>query len=197
MTSVFYSAFIVAAALASPALDAPAPQFAGAASNGDEIKLDDFKGRPVVLEWTNDGCPFVRKHYETGNMQQTRKTARADGVAWIRIISSAPGKQGYGTADRADRLTEVRGAPPDFVVLDGSGAIGKAYGAKTTPHMFVIDGAGVLRYAGAIDDKPSTDHKTIEGAKNYVTSALENLAAGKPVSLKSTQPYGCSVKYGS
>jgi peroxiredoxin len=198
MTDAYLSAiFLSAAALAQPAVDAPAPAFAGPAASGVEISLEQFKGRTVVLEWTNDGCPFVKKHYESGNMQRTQASARADGAVWITVISSAKGKQGYADAVRATTLTADRGATPDFVLLDESGAVGRAYGAKTTPHMYVIDAAGTLRYAGAIDDRPSSDHASLEGATNYVTAALESLAAGRPVSPNSTPPYGCSVKYGS
>jgi peroxiredoxin len=184
-------------ALAGPAVDAPAPPFAGKASDGAVISLDAFKGETVVLEWTNDGCPFVRKHYETGNMQKTQKAANAAGVVWITVISSAPGKQGHADATRANLLTEERGAEPDFVLLDESGDVGRAYGAKTTPQLALIDKDGVLRYQGAIDDRPSTNHASVNGATNYLIAALQSLEAGEPVTVKETKPYGCSVKYKS
>lgn len=198
MTDALLSAlFLAGAVLAQPAVDAPAPAFSGVVAAGGEISLEEFKGRTVVLEWTNDGCPFVKKHYESGNMQRTQATARAGGAVWITVISSAMGKQGFADAARATTLTVDRGARPDFVLLDESGEVGRAYGAKTTPHMFIIDPAGTLRYAGAIDDRPSANHESLAGATNFVAAALESLEAGKPVSPSSTTPYGCSVKYGS
>lgn len=184
-------------AAAAPEIGAQAPAFEGAATSGDTISLAEFAGQKVVLEWTNDQCPFVKKHYETGNMQATQNVANAGGAIWITIISSAPGHQGYVEPAQADALTVQRNASPDYVLLDPSGAIGKAYGAKTTPHMFVIDETGVLRYDGAIDDKPSADHATVEGAKNYVLAALASLSSGSEIAETRTKPYGCSVKYGS
>lgn len=189
------AAFAAIAALAGPAIDAKAPSFSGLASNGEAISLDQFKGKTVVLEWTNDGCPFVQKHYRTGNMQKTQKSADEAGAVWITVISSAPGKQGHADAARANLLTEERGAEPDFVLLDPEGIVGKAYGAKTTPQMALIDKDGVLRYAGAIDDKPSANHASVEGATNYLLAALESVETGKPVDVKETKPYGCNVKY--
>ncbi len=199
MMKYILSAAILAAspALAGPTVDAAAPAFAGVASNGETISLSQFKGQTVVLEWTNDGCPFVQKHYQTGNMQKTQKTANDDGVVWVTVISSAPGKQGHADATRANLLTEERNAQPDYVLLDADGVVGKAYGAKTTPQMALIDQDGVLRYQGAIDDKPSTNHATVEGATNYLLAALQSVDDGKPVEVKETKPYGCSVKYKS
>ena len=184
-------------AFAGPAVDAPAPAFSGKASNGAVISLDQFKGETVVLEWTNDGCPFVQKHYETGNMQKTQKAANAAGVVWITVISSAPGAQGHADATRANLLTQERGAEPDFVLVEENGDVGRAYGAKTTPQMALIDKDGVLRYQGAIDDKPSTNHASVHGATNYLIAALQSVKAGEPVAVKETKPYGCSVKYKS
>jgi len=184
-------------AVAAPQIGAPAPAFTGAASNGETISLEQFRGENVVLEWTNHDCPFVRKHYETGNMQATQQAADAAGAVWITIISSAPGKQGYVSAEEANALTASRAAEPDYVVLDPSGEIGMAYAAKTTPHMFVIDKAGTLRYDGAIDDKPSANHATVEGATNYLLAALDSVVAGEEVAVTRTKPYGCSVKYGN
>ncbi len=198
-TALLAAAISLAAnvAAASPAIDAPAPAFTGTASNGAILSLDQFKGQTVVLEWTNDGCPFVQKHYETGNMQKTQKAANQVGVVWITVISSAPGKQGHADATRANLLTEERGAEPDFVLLDEDGAVGKAYGAKTTPQMALIDRDGVLRYQGAIDDKPSANHASVTGATNYLLAALWSVNAGMPVAVKESKPYGCSVKYKS
>jgi len=201
MIRVAMSAFALAAlsapALAAPELDAAAPSFSAMTSSGRTISLDEFKGKTVILEWTNDGCPFVKKHYETGNMQDTQSASKEAGAVWISVISSAAGKQGHADAARANHLTAERGAKPDFVVLDESGAVGKAYDAKTTPHMFIIDKDGVLRYDGAIDDQPSANHATVNGATNYVLLAMSSIRQGKPVATNRTKPYGCSVKYGS
>lgn len=188
--------FAAGSAHAAPAIDAAAPAFSGITSSGKTIALDQFKGKPVVLEWTNDGCPFVQKQYGSGAMQKAQAAVDAAGGVWLTIISSAPGKQGYADAERAEQLTASRGASPDFVVLDSSGEIGKAYGAKTTPHMFVIDAAGVLRYNGAIDDEPTTKH-TAPQVRTYALDAFNSLVKGEPVEIKETKPYGCSVKYGS
>ena len=166
-------------------------------SNGVEHNLADFAGKNVVLEWTNHGCPYVKKHYNTDNMQALQKQAAADDVVWLSVVSSAPGKQGYVSGEEANELTTSRGAAPTAVVLDETGVAGKTFAAKTTPHMYVIDGEGTLVYQGAIDDNPSSNPATVEGAKNYVTQALAEVAAGQPVSEATTKPYGCSVKYGS
>lgn len=184
-------------AFAGPEIGAPAPAFEGVTSTGETISLDQFEGQNVVLEWTNHDCPFVKKHYETGNMQATQTAVNDQDGVWISIISSAPGKQGNVSADEANGLTESREAKPDYVILDESGAIGRAYAAKTTPHMFVINGDGALKYDGAIDDKPSANHATVEGAENYLLAAFTNVLAGNEVETAQTKPYGCSVKYGS
>ena len=202
MKSVFFAplaaaSVIVSAALAAPEIDAAAPAFSGVTSAGETISLDQFSGRTVVLEWTNHDCPFVKRHYDAGTMQATQAAARDQGAVWISVVSSAPGKQGHVSPDAANALSTSRNATPDYVLLDESGAIGRAYEAKTTPHMFIIDEAGVLRYDGAIDDKPTPNHANAEGAVNFVTNALSNLAVGVDVSDKRTKPYGCSVKYES
>ena len=181
----------------------PAPDFTVVDSKGVEHKLSDFAGKRVVLEWTNDGCPFVVKHYSEPhkNMQGLQKTETADedGVIWLSVISSAPGKQGYADGTRADELTATRDAAPTAVILDPEGTLGKSYGAKTTPHMYIIDKDAdqTLVYAGAIDSIPSASVDDIPEAKNYVTAALGELDAGQPVSDPTTKAYGCSVKYGS
>jgi peroxiredoxin len=195
--AVASSVLLASAAVAGPSVGAAAPAFSGAASNGEEISLAQFAGKTVVLEWTNDGCPFVQKHYDAGNMQATQTQIADAGGVWISIISSAPGKQGFVDGAGADQLTNARNARPDYVILDPSGEIGRAYAAKTTPHMFVIDATGVLRYDGAIDDKPSASPSSLEGAKNYVLAAFDAVAAGEEVQDSRTKPYGCSVKYGS
>ncbi len=182
---------------AAPAIDAPAPAFSVVASNGETVSLEQFRGKTVVLEWTNDGCPFVQKHYNAGNMQALQREVRDQGGVWLSIISSAPGKQGHADGARADELTRTRDAAPSFVLLDEEGVVGRAYEAKTTPQMVVIDAEGVLRYDGAIDDKPSADAKSLNGATNYLKAAFASVVAGEEVAEKRTKPYGCSVKYPS
>jgi peroxiredoxin len=173
----------------------PAPDFTLTDASGKPVALSSFKGKTVVLEWTNQDCPYVRKHYGSGNMQALQKTAADQGVVWVSISSSAPGLQGYVTAADAQRLTAERKAAPSAFLLDPDGKVGRLYDARTTPQMFVIDKDGKLAYMGAIDDKPSANVADIPGARNYVTEALTAVAAGQPVKLASTRPYGCSVKY--
>jgi peroxiredoxin len=182
-------------ALAAPKAGDQAPDFTGTDSHGKTHKLSDYKGKWVVLEWTNSGCPFTVKHYASGNMQKLQKEWTAKGVTWLTVLSSAPGKQGYKTAAEENSYVREQGASPTAVLLDPEGVIGHQYGAKTTPHMFVIDPQGKIVYAGAIDDKPSTDQEDIAGSKNYVSAALTEGLAQKPVTLSNTTPYGCSVKY--
>jgi peroxiredoxin len=186
---------LCAPAFAAPEVGKPAPDFTATAIDGSTVTLSAYKGKPVVLEWTNHECPFVVKHYGSGNMQKTQKAAVEGGAVWLSIVSSAPGKEGHVTPEEASKIVADSGAPVTAKILDEKGDIGKLYGAKTTPHMFVIDKDGTLVYAGAIDDKPSTDPKTVEGARNYVTAALEDLAAGRPVQTAQTEAYGCGVKY--
>lgn len=186
---------MTAAADATPMVGKPAPQFTVTDSNGKSHTLSDFKGKTVVLEWTNDGCPYVQKHYGAGNMQKLQAEVAAAGGVWLSIISSAPGKQGYAKGAAANQLTTSRNAKPAAVLLDPAGAIGRAYEAQTTPHMFVIDPKGTLRYMGAIDDQASTDASTIATARNYVREAFKAVAAGGTVAEPATDPYGCSVKY--
>jgi len=174
---------------------APAPAFEATDSNGQLHKLSEDRGKFVVLEWHNNGCPYTRKHYQSGNMQRLQKEWTAKGVAWFTVISSAPGKQGYVTADQENAYLKQMGASPTAALLDPQGTVGKLYGAKTTPHMFVINPAGVLIYDGAIDTKATTDQADILSAKNYVSEALEEAMAGKPVTKPTSRPYGCSVKY--
>ena len=183
------------AALAEAVVGQPAPAFTLKDTKGNTHALADDKGKIVVLEWVNYECPFVKKHYESKNMQDLQKRATADGVVWLSINSSAPGKQGHYPPDVWNRLLEEKGASPTAVLLDPDGTVGKMYGAKTTPHMFVIDANGVLVYAGAIDSTPSTNPYDVRTATNYVSAALAEVAAGKPITTASTTPYGCSVKY--
>ena len=173
----------------------PAPDFEGVDTQGVTHRLADYRGKTVVLEWTNHDCPYVRKHYGAGNMQEQQREAAAQGVVWLSIISSAPGKQGHVSAAQADELTRSRKAAPQEVILDPDGTIGRAYGAKTTPHMYIIDPAGRLVYMGGIDENSSANAEDIPEARQHVRVALQELAAGKPVSEPVTQPYGCSVKY--
>lgn len=174
-----------------------APGFTVQDSTGKPVELSSFKGRTVVLEWSNHDCPYVMKHYGTGAMQQLQKDAAAGGAVWLTVLSSAPGRQGYVAGLEADKLSSDRKAQPTRVLLDSDGKVGRLYGASTTPHMFVVDPAGKIAYMGAIDDKPSTNPATIAGARSYVREALAAVTAGKPVAVASTRPYGCSVKYSS
>ena len=173
----------------------PAPDVTAVDSNGKHHRLSDFKGKTVVLEWTNHDCPYVRKHYDSGNMQALQKTATGKGIVWLSIISSAPGKQGHVSGAEANRLTSSRNAAPTAVLLDESGEIGRLYGAKTTPHMYIIDAGGKLVYMGCIDSIPSTDTNDIARATNYVDVALKALSSGQPIEDAVTRAYGCSVKY--
>jgi peroxiredoxin len=191
-------ALIILSALsasAAPVVGQIAPTFTAVDSNGASRSLAEFKGRTVVLEWTNNECPYTRKHYDSGNMQNLQHEATGAGVVWLTVISSAPGKQGYVTGAEANALTTSRGAHPTAVLLDPSGSVGRAYEAQTTPHMFVIDKTGVLRYMGAIDDKPTVSPASLAGARNYVREALAAVASGHAVQVATSEPYGCSVKY--
>ena len=183
------------AAQAAATVGQSAPSFSLKDTKGRTRTLAEFKGRYVVLEWLNHGCPFVKKHYGSSNMQKLQRSARKQGVVWLSIASSAPGKQGHYNGAGADAQTRSTKAAPSAVLLDASGKTGRAYGAKTTPHMFVINPKGSIIYNGAIDDKPSADQADVAGARNYVMAALMEAKAGKKVSVPVTQPYGCSVKY--
>ena len=173
----------------------PAPEFSLNDTQGTSHTLADYKGKLVVLEWTSYDCPFVKKHYSGGNMQKLQKAYTEKGVVWLAINSSAPGKQGNYAPEVWNEMIKAKGAASTAVLLDPDGKVGRQYGAKTTPHMFIIDAQGALIYQGAIDSKRSWNAADIEGAKNYVSEALDAALAGKPVPTASTQPYGCSVKY--
>jgi len=173
----------------------PAPTFTATATSGSPVSLASYKGKIVVLEWTNHECPYVQKHYETGNMQALQREATAQGVVWLTLISSAKGEQGYVTAAQADELTTSRKAAPTAVLLDEPGVVGRMYGATNTPHMYVVDKTGTLIYAGAIDDRPTTRRADVPGASNYVRAALDSVSAGQPVKTPITRAYGCTVKY--
>jgi peroxiredoxin len=172
-----------------------APDFKGVDSNGVTRDLSEYRGKFVVLEWANQGCPYEQKHYLSGNMESLQKQWTAKGVVWLSIISSAPGQQGYVTPAQENDYLKTMKASPTAALLDPQGAIGHLYDARTTPHMFVIDPAGKIVYQGAIDDKPSPDPSTLKGADNYLNDALNAAMAGKPVAVAVTRPYGCSVKY--
>ncbi|MEZ4752195.1 MAG: redoxin domain-containing protein [Bdellovibrionota bacterium] len=172
-----------------------APSFVAKDSNGKEHKLEDFKGKYVVLEWLNHGCPYVRKHYDSGNMQNTQAEAKKKGAVWLSIVSSAEGKQGYMTPEETNAAIKKNKSKADAVLLDSDGKIGLAYGAKTTPHMFIIDPKGNVVYQGAIDSIRSTDTDDIVKADNYVLTAFKEIQSGTAIKTASTEPYGCGVKY--
>ena len=176
-----------------------APEFKLLDSYGNEISLSSFIGKKVVLEWTNHGCPYVAKHYETGNMQSTQEFAKEEEIIWLSIISSAPGTQGYVSSDEANALTITRKASPSHVLFDPTGKVGRIYDAKTTPHMYIINEEGLMKYQGAIDDAGGRGfmNRDLLKAKNYVKESLQQMGTGEEISSPVTKPYGCSVKYAS
>lgn len=182
-------------AQAAAAVGQPAPAFTLSDATGKSHALSAYQGKWVVLEWVNFECPFVMKHYGTGNMQKLQAAATAKGAVWLSVNSSAKGKQGNYPAETVLAMLKERGAQPTAYLLDSDGTAGRAYGAKTTPHMFAIDPKGTLVYAGGIDDKPTTDAADVPTAKNFVQAALDEAMAGKPVTTPTSTPYGCSVKY--
>ncbi|HEU4562351.1 MAG TPA: redoxin domain-containing protein [Longimicrobium sp.] len=184
---------------AMPTVGAPAPAFTAVDTRGASHSLEAYRGRWVVLEWFNHDCPYTRKHYASvddrpGNTQAMQRDY-ANRVVWLSVVSSAPGKQGFTTAEEADRRTREKGAAPAAVIRDTAGALGRLYGARNTPQYAIIDPQGVLRYAGAIDDNPSPRAKDIAGATNHVRAALDAGLSGNPIAVAQTQPYGCDVKY--
>lgn len=176
-----------------------APEFKLSDSYGNEISLSSFIGKKVVLEWTNHGCPYVAKHYKTGNMQSTQEYAKEEEIIWLSIISSAPGTQGYVSSDEANALTITRKASPSHVLFDPTGEVGRIYDAKTTPHMYIINEEGLMKYQGAIDDAGGRGFmsRDLLKAKNYVKESLKEMVTGEEISSPVTKPYGCSVKYAS
>ena len=186
---------VAAPASAAPTVGQAAPNFILADTNGRPVNLADFRGRTVVLEWNNPECPFVRKHYGSGNMQRAQAAAARDGVVWLTINSSAPGNQGHMNGAQARNFVSSSGARPTAYLLDPRGVVGRVYGAATTPHMYVINAQGTLVYAGGIDDRPTANPADVEGARNHVLAALTDLRAGRAVSVPTSRPYGCSVKY--
>ena len=184
----------VATPAAAPVAGQAAPVFTLVDAEGTQRSLADFRGKTVVLEWTNEGCPYVQKHY-TGAMQALQREAVADGVVWLTIISSAPGTQGHVEGEAARQWRTRTNGAATHLLLDPTGEVGKLYDAKTTPDMRVIDGEGVLRFVGGIDDRPTNKVEDLDGANNFVRAALEDLEAGRPVQTAFATPYGCSVKY--
>ncbi|GAA4716983.1 redoxin domain-containing protein [Sphingomonas lutea] len=195
LTAFTALAMIAVPASAAPVVGKPAPNFTAADVNGKPVRLSSFRGKTVVLEWNNPECPFVKKHYGSGNMQKTQAAATRDGVVWLSINSGAPGKQGHVNGAQAKAHLASAGAKPTAYLLDPRGVVGKLYDAKTTPHLFIINKAGTLVYAGGIDDKPTPRPADVAGARNHVLAALSEIKAGKAVSVASSRPYGCAVKY--
>ena len=186
-----------AAAYAAATVGQAAPDFTLTDTRGKTVKLSDFKGKHVVLEWNNPGCPFVRKHYDTANMQALQKEAGGQGVVWLAINSTATAHQDYlAPAKMGQWMTEQKAAP-SATLMDETGSVGKSYGARTTPHMYMVNPQGTLIYAGGIDSVPSASTADIKTATNYVRVGLNEALAGKPLSKPTTPPYGCSVKYKS
>lgn len=199
LVSTLFAGLLASATMSSAlAVDVqqPAPDFTATGANGQPIQLSAHKGKVVVLEWTNHDCPFVKKHYESGNIPKLQKEAAAQGVVWLQVISSAPGQQGHVNAATAKQVNDYRESKPAGTVLDESGAVGKLYGARTTPHIFVIDQQGKLAYKGGIDSIPSNRPEDIAQAEPYARNAIQATLKGQQVAKASTQPYGCSVKYG-
>lgn len=186
---------ISAPLLAEQTIGAKAGNFRLNDASGKVVELSQFAGKTVVLEWHNPGCPFVQKHYDSGNMQKIQAAARGQGVVWLTINSGAPGKQGHMSGAEAQKLVAAQGAKSSYYLLDLKGVVGKGYAAKTTPHMYVIAPNGTLVYQGGIDDKATANKADIATARNHVLAALGELKAGKPVSVKEARPYGCSIKY--
>ena len=198
MLTAFTALAVIACAApqsAAQVVGQPAPNFTAADVNGKPVTLSDFRGKTVVLEWHNPGCPFVQKHYGSGNMQKAQAAAAKDGVVWLTINSGAPGKQGHMSGAEAKALVAKAGARPAAYLLDPRGVVGKAYDAKTTPHMYIVNKAGTLVYAGGIDDKATPNPADIKVARNHVLAALSEVKGGKAVSVATSRPYGCAVKY--
>ncbi len=195
MSIVAMVTIVSSAAFAQVVSNQTAPGFTLTDTNGQKHSLSDYKGKFVVLEWFNPDCPFVKKHYDSGNMPQLQKQYTAKGVIWLSIDSSAAGKEGYYPSQGLNKFMADKGGLPTEVFADTNGQAGHLYGAQTTPHMFVINPQGALIYQGAIDDTPSADIADLKTAKNYVSAALDAAMNGKPVAVSTTKSYGCSVKY--
>ena len=197
LISASISLLAASAANAAATVGQPAPAFTLSDTNGKTVNLADYKGKTVVLEWHNPECPFVKKHYDSANMQGLQSRYTKDDVVWLAVSSTEPSHQDYKKPEVMNAILKTSKATPTAYLMDESGATGKNYGAKTTPHMYVINGQGTLVYAGGIDDKRSADIADIKIAKNFVSAALDEMKAGKPISVSTSTPYGCSVKYKS
>jgi hypothetical protein len=173
----------------------PAPAFTSVDTNGQNHSLEQYRGKWVVLEWLNHDCPYVRKHYDGNVMQALQRSAADRGVVWLSVVSSAPGKQGHFPNEKANALTREKNAAPHAVLVDSAGTVGRAYDARTTPHMYLINPEGTLLYMGGIDDKPTARAADLATARPHLAIALDEAMAGKPVSVPTSQPYGCTVKY--
>ena len=184
-----------AAYAATATVGQAAPAFSATDASGKSVALADLKGKTVVIEWVNPECPYVRKHYDSANMQATQKAARGKGVVWLSVNSTHPSHYDFKKPTEMLAWTQKQGAASSATLMDGDGKIGCAYGARTTPHMYVVDAKGTLVYAGGIDDKPSSNPADVKTAKNYVNAALADVRAGRPVAQAVTRAYGCSVKY--
>lgn len=187
--------FFATAAFANPEIGQPAPGFSVVDSHGEVHSLAQYSGSVVVLEWTNHDCPFVVKHYATNNMQNLQREMAEEGVVWLSVISSSPGTQGHVSPAQANELTDNRNAAPAAVLLDENGTMGRAYQARVTPHMYVIDAEGILQYAGGIDSIPTANHADVERADPYFANAARAVLAGETPNRPVTRPYGCTVKY--
>lgn len=194
-TAIGLMALGAAASLAAPAIGEPAPAFTGRTAAGETVSLADFRGKPVILEWTSHQCPFVYKHYRTGNMQKLQRRLTEAGAVWVSVISAAPGEPGHVSAEEAQRIATQNASYADHILLDPKGEVGRAYLARTTPQMALIRPDGTLAYNGAIDDAPSTRFETVETARNYLLAAFEAVQSGKPADPAVTKPYGCAIKY--
>lgn len=186
---------VITPAFAAPKPGTTAPDFTLPDSNGKEHTLKDYRGKTVILEWTNHLCPYVGKHYGTDNMQKLQRETTGQGMVWFSIISSAPGTQGHVDGAEANKLTDERNAAPTAVLFDPKGRVGRSYEARVTPHMYIIDATGKLVYMGGIDDTPTADWDDVKTAKNYVRAALDDMAKGRPIAEPVTRAYGCTVKY--
>jgi hypothetical protein len=194
-TVLFVSMVLAGSAALAATVGQPAPAFSATDAAGKPVALADFKGRTVVLEWVNPECPYVRKHYDSANMQSTQKGATGKGVVWLAVNSTATGHVDYRKPADMAAWMQARKAAATHTLMDSDGKVGRAYGARTTPHLYIVDAKGTLVYAGGIDDKPSANPADVKTAKNHVDAALADIAAGRPVAQAVTRPYGCSVKY--
>jgi len=194
--AAFTATIVSSGAFAAVTVGSAAPDFSLPDANGKTQTLSQYKGKTVVLEWNNPGCPFVQKHYSSGNIPKQQADATKEGVVWLTINSGASGKQGHLDNAGAQAFVAQYHAAPSAYLFDGDGKVGHLYGAKTTPHMYIVDAGGTLRYMGGIDSIASTDKDDLAKATQYVPQALAELKAGKPISVKTSEPYGCAVKYG-